>query len=182
MIAPIAISPSPQAVADAGLRLDVFRLFRVGLDLLAQRADVDAKVLHVSVRPPDLAQDHVVCQHLAGMRHQQAQQFILARRKFNLVVAHHHNASNQVHAQVAGAKDRRLALLLQPMPLRGANPRQQLFDAERLGHVVVRTEIERRHLRRLIVSAGQHDDWWSDAGFPDASDHLQPIDVRQTKV
>ena len=103
------------------------------------------------LRPPDLAQDHVVRQHLAGMRHQQPQQIVLPRRELHLLAAHRHDPPHQIDREIAGAEHRLLALLLQPMPLRRADPRQQFVDAERLRHVVVGAEIERRHLGRLVA-------------------------------
>src|SRR5215831_1778547 len=54
-----------QPVADAGLRQDVARALWIGLDLLAQRADIDPEILDVGVAAPDLPEDEAVGQHLA---------------------------------------------------------------------------------------------------------------------
>ena len=70
---------------------------------------------------PDLTQDHVVRQHLAGMRDEQPQQIVLPGREFNLVAAHRHDASYQIDREVTGAEQRLLALLLQLVSLRGAD-------------------------------------------------------------
>ena len=85
-------------------------------DLLAKRSDVHAQVLHIGLRTPHLAQDHIVRQHLAGMRHEQPQQIILPWRELHFLAAHGDDAPYQINGEVPGAEYRLLALLLQSMP------------------------------------------------------------------
>ena len=72
--------------------------------------------------------------------------------------AHGDDPAHQVDREIADPEDRPLALLLQTVAKRGAQPGEQLVDAERLGDVVVGAEIERFDLVRLVGPAGQHDD------------------------
>ena len=51
----------------------------VGLELLAELADLDAQILHVDRRRPRPAADQeLVGQHLAGVLHQHAQDVVFA--------------------------------------------------------------------------------------------------------
>src|SRR5215469_10928884 len=104
-----------QAVADALLGQDVLRPLGVGLELVAQRADIDAQVLDIGLAAPHLAQDELVGQHLAGMGNQEAQQIVLARRELYLLAAHRDDPAHQIDREIAAAEQRPLALLLQAM-------------------------------------------------------------------
>src|ERR1043166_5484228 len=64
-----------QAIADAGFGEDILRPLRVGLDLLAQLAPVDAQVLRVGKVAPQLLEQKAMGEHLTGMLYQEAQQF-----------------------------------------------------------------------------------------------------------
>ena len=57
---------------------------------------------------------------------------------------------------------------------------QQLVQAEGLGQVVVRAQVERRHLVPLLAAGGEDDD--GGLSLPDAPDHGQAIDARQAQV
>src|SRR5436190_12652273 len=65
---PVAAS-AYEAVADAGLGEEMTRLCRIGFELLAQAADVDAQVMAAldKGRPPHLAQQMTVRHDLAGV-------------------------------------------------------------------------------------------------------------------
>lgn len=60
------------AVTHAGFSEDVFRLFTDILDLLAQLSDIDAQILHVGEFTPDLTQEVLVRNDLAGVLHENA--------------------------------------------------------------------------------------------------------------
>ena len=107
---------------------------------------------------------------------------VLAWRELHFLAAHSHDAPYQINAEVPGAEYWLLALLLQPMPLRGSDPCQQFLDAEGLRHIVVGPEIQRLHLCGLVAATGQDDDRHCRANVADPPDYLKSIDVRQTKI
>ena len=63
-----------------------------------------------------------------------------------------------------------------------ADPREQLVHAERLGEVVVRTEIERLDLVALGLAGGQHDDRRVAATFRTARSRPLPVGSGQAQV
>src|SRR5579871_1012412 len=116
----------PQAIADAGLGQYELRPLRIDLDLLAELADIDPQILRIGQLVPELLEQEAMGQHLAGVLHQDAQELIFLRRQFDLALADLHDAAHQVDREIAGAKHRPLAMDLQLMPQRRAQPRQQL--------------------------------------------------------
>ena len=63
----------------------------------------------------------------------------------------------------------------------GANAGDELARAERLGHVVVRAELQPEERVELGVPRGQDDDRRR-AGGADRPDHLQPLDLGEAEV
>src|SRR5580700_12317749 len=53
--APVMLIRRAQAIADAGFGQNIFRLFDIVLDLLAQLADIDAQILRVGEVVPQFA-------------------------------------------------------------------------------------------------------------------------------
>src|SRR5947199_2959862 len=76
-----------EPVADAGFGQRELRALGIGLDLLAELADIDAQILRVSELVPQLLQEEAVGQHLAGVLHQHAQEIVLLRRQFYFALA-----------------------------------------------------------------------------------------------
>ena len=99
-------------------------------------------------------------QHAVGVARQQRQQLELLRRQPDLLVAARRRGggrsrwSGRRHCMRSTA--RRLAL--GDAPQRDADPREQFLGAERLGHVVVGADVERRDLVRLAAARRQDDD------------------------
>jgi len=91
------------------------RTFRVGFDLLPELAHIDPQILRIGQFVPQLLEQEAVGQHLAGMLHQHAQQLVFLRREFYLLVADLDDAAHQVDGQLAGSKQRALAMDLQLM-------------------------------------------------------------------
>src|SRR5579875_3043579 len=171
-----------EPVSDAGLGDDMVRALRFDLDLLPQRADIDAQILDVGFSAPDFAQNEAMSQYLAGMRNKQTQDVVLARREFHLLSADGHDSPHEIDRQIAAAKDRLLALLLKPMALGGANSGKQLVDPEWLGDVVVGAEVERLDLRAFGLAARQNDDRQCFAGLPHLPDDIQSLHVGQAEI
>jgi hypothetical protein len=61
------------------LRQNILRLLVIGFDLLAELAHVDPQILRVGEIVPQLAEQELVGEHLAGMLHQHAQQVVFLR-------------------------------------------------------------------------------------------------------
>src|SRR5690348_3042534 len=111
----------------------MLRPLQICLDLLSQRPDIDAQVLHVRFACPDLAQNHFMGQHLARMSHQESQQIVFPRREFHLSAPDRHDPANQVYSQITATEYRVFTLLLQSVPLCSADASEQLTNAEWLG-------------------------------------------------
>src|SRR5262249_12620943 len=147
-----------QAVADPRLRQDIMRTLGIGFDLLPQLPHIDAQILRVREVIPQLAEQELVGEHLAGVLHQRAQKLVFLGGQFYLLVTHLHDAPYQVDREVAGAEDRTLPVHLQLMAQRRAHAGEQFVHAERLGDVVVGAEVECLDLADLIAPARQPHD------------------------
>ena len=81
------------------------------------------------------------------------------------------------------ARDARLSSRPGPRDVaeRNTDSRQELIDPERLGHVVVGAEVERVHFVGLAAASREHDDRRPGV-LADATDHLEPISIRQVEV
>ena len=69
-----------QAITDPRFSENVLWTFGVGLDLLSQLPHIDSQILSVSQIIPQLPEQKLVGQDLAGMLHQNSQEFIFFRR------------------------------------------------------------------------------------------------------
>ena len=58
------------------------------------------------------------------MRHQETQNVIFARRKFDFTAAHGHDSAHEIDAKIAGMEHWLFTFLLQAMALRHADARQ----------------------------------------------------------
>ena len=88
------------------------------------------------------------------------QQVELLRRQLNLLAVARDVATHEIDAkQIARNKDRQLPLRLKGMAQRSAQSCHQLAHAKRLTDVVIGAEVERLHLRSLVVARRQHQDW-----------------------
>src|SRR5438445_7624784 len=153
-----ADSVDTQPVADTRLGGDVVRLVGGLLDLLPELPDIDPEILHVGRVAPDLFQDEMVGQHLAGMLHQDAQDVVFLRREFYLLALDLDDALDQIDAEVAALENRLFALLLELVPQRDADARHQFVHAERLGDIVVGAEFQSLDDAGLVGAAGEDDD------------------------
>ena len=99
--------------------------------------------------------------------------------------ARRHLLAGEVDLEVAGERDRRRRAVAgrrrARAPQRRRDPRQQLLDAERLGHVVVGAEVERGDL--VAVAAARRDDDHADGrALAHLAAELEAVDVRQHQV
>src|SRR5262249_28558237 len=147
-----------QTVSDPGFRQNVLRTFGTSLDLLPELPDIDTKILRICEVIPQLSQQESVCQYLAGMLNEQAQELVFLRRQLHLAVADLDDAPHQIDRQIADTKNRTFSLHVELMPKGGAHPGQEFIHAKRLCHIVVGPEIECVDLAGLIAAARQNHD------------------------
>ena len=134
------------------------RPLRVGLELLAELADHRRAGTGRRRRRPRPGASAAVGQHLAGVLHEQAEDVVLRGVRSTRRSPSRTMRRTRSTREVAGAEDRLLALLLQPVAQRGADAGDELLHAERLGHVVVGAEVERLDDAGLVGAARQDDD------------------------
>ena len=101
----------------------------------------------------------------------------------NLIFAQIDLALFRVQAQLARLIDgiRLRAGLLVHVPQGDADARQQLAGGEGLGQIVVRAEIEHRHLFLVLIARGDDDDRHL-RPRPQAADDLRAVEVGQTQI
>ena len=92
-----------------------------------------------------------------------------------------HASADAIDLDVAGADDRGPVGGLGSTAKRGADPRQQLVDVERLDDVVVGAAVECRQLVGLAAPHGEHDDGHG-GERSEATHRLQPVGSRQGQV
>ncbi len=142
--------------------VNVLRLFRVALDLLAQPVDVgvDRPRLDLDLVAPHLAQQLAAADHLARLGRQQGQQVELGEGQVDFFALPPDLAAVQVDDQ-AGELEACLGLLLGYHLLAaaevGPHPGQQLPDLEGLGDIVVRPHLQTDHHVDGVVLGGEHD-------------------------
>src|SRR5665213_2439071 len=171
-----------QPVTDAGFGQDVLGTVWLGLDLLPQLADIDAQVLRVGQRIPQLTKQEFVRQNLAGVLDQDAQQFVFLGSEPHLGATHLDDAPHKVDRQIADTEYRPLAVDLKLMAHRGAHAGEQLLHAEGLGNVIVCAEVERSDLGALVPPAGKHDDGDALVAPADHAQELKALYVREAEI
>ena len=133
---------------------------RVALDLGAQLADEHAQILRVVLvrRAPDGGEDLAVGHHPAGVgasahsrSYSRGVSLIGGAVARDQALVHVDDEAIDLDARL----DRRAAL---GVAQRGAQPRQQFADGERLFDVIVGAEVERRDLFRLAVARRKDED------------------------
>jgi hypothetical protein len=87
------------------------------------------------------------------MRHQQAEDVVFLGRELHLLTPKLHDTTGEIDREVARNEHRSLASLLEAVPECSRDPRNEFLHAERLGHVVVRAQVECLHLPLLVAPA-----------------------------
>ena len=158
------------------------RAFGIGFDLLSQLAHIDAQILRISQIVPQLAEQKLVGEHLAGMLNQHAQELVLLGRELYFLVAQLDDAPHEINRQITDTENRPLALGLQLVTKRCPHAREKLIHAEGLGHVVVGPEIERLDLAGFVTPARQHHDRHALVARPHHSQQIEPLHVGQPQI
>src|ERR1700757_2408367 len=116
------------------------------------------------------------------MGSEKLQQIKFSGRETYVGTAQGGDTAHNVQADIADLDSRVVVGRLHSVSLQDPDPRQKFLDAEGLGDVVVGTEVERGDLRALVGTARQDDDRDIGLGVADAADHLQAVDIGQSKV
>ena len=106
-----------------------------------------------------------------AVAHQRAQEVELDRGQVNLLASDGDTVGSLIQFEPVRAKHRLGRRPGARAAQRGAQAGDQLVGAERLGHVVVGTRVERPHLLLLLSQRGQHEDR-----------HLRPLADRAADV
>ncbi len=118
-----------------------------------------------------------IATRLAGERREQLE---LGARQRNQPPGHLSPEAGNVEDDVAGpdhVAGRRASVTAQDR----AHASDELTWTERLGHVVVGTQLEADHLVGLVIAGGEHDD--RDPGVAsEATRHLEPVEPRKPEV
>src|ERR1700730_14278672 len=116
------------------------------------------------------------------MRHHETQNVKFTWRKLDFLPAHRDNPAHEIDAEIASVKHWLFAFLLQPMPLRHADTREELINTERLRDIIVSAEIERRDLGAFVVTARQDYNRQGPSAIADLLDDIEAIHIGQTEV
>ena len=127
-------------------------------ELAAKLTDKDAQILRLMRRlgSPYGRQQGAMGEGLAGMPRQVEEQLELRGRQVQAFAVHrgrvrgHQSRSRRSRWRFRGPVRRASQV--------GPHARQQLLNAERLGHIVVRAGVERLNLRSFLIAHREHDD------------------------
>src|SRR5262245_20735791 len=148
------------------------------LDLVPELADVNAESLRIDRRGPELIEKEAMREHLSRMLYHDSKQVIFLWRELDFLAAHFDDTTYQIDGQIAKFEDRMLALYVELVPQRRPDAGEQFLHAERLGHVIVGSLIERLDLGRLIAPTGQYDDRQVCSPGADLAQQLEALHVR----
>jgi hypothetical protein len=87
-----------QSIADAGLSQYVSWPLRIGFELLAKLANMDAQILDITpgINPPNLLQQLAMRQNSSGMEGKLLKYIVFSGRKPDLAATHRNDAPHQV--------------------------------------------------------------------------------------
>ncbi len=107
---------------------------------------------------PDLLQQLLVGEHIAGMLREDLQQAVFLRRQRQAFFVDEDVAGREIDFQPIDPHDAVAGRGARLAPEHDLGPRQQLGHAERLGDVVVGAELEQPHFLHLARLYRQDDD------------------------
>src|SRR4051794_27353602 len=156
-------------------------VLRVALDLGPQPLDVHVDQPGVGGVPvaPDLLQQHLAGEDLAGFAGQRDQQVELQRGERDLLAVADHLVRGHVDGDLADGQ--LLGRLVLGAPDPGPDPGHQLLRLERLDHVVVRAGLQAQHDVDGVALRGQHDDRHAGLGA-DGPAHVDAVHPGEHQV
>lgn len=180
-----------ERIAHAVYRLDVPRIAVVPFDLHPQPADVDIHRPRVAqvVRPPHLFQNLVPGEHDAPVAHQMEEEIVFTRKQMDGPSIALHRPRDRIDNQ-AVCLYRTLPPVRSRAQLdaaeRSTNASEQLAEGKRLDHVIVSAQLEPEYTVYLIVTCGDHNNWYRRRGshhpaYIEAV-HLGQHDIQQHQI
>src|SRR5262249_24089143 len=137
----------------------------VGLDLLAQRCDVDvygSSRWHRIVAP-DLVKQLIARQQRVPMLHEIPQKLVLEGREGQRLARPENPRSAKVYSDIAESESlSRAPRVRAAAPQQRFDPREKLDDLKRLDEIVVCTELQTDDAVRHLAARGQHENRHSD--------------------
>jgi soluble P-type ATPase len=175
-----------EAVTEARLGDDQRRVAGILLDAPPQLRDLHAQVVgggSVGVAP-DLRHERAVSHQSPGVPCEAGEQRELRRSELHGLAAHARGVLGEVERDGPALDLRRFRPRIRGPGVAQSHPHpgEQLPDGERLGHVVVRAEVERLDLHGILALRGQHDDRQRRVEHAHAPDHLEAVDAGQAEV
>ena len=178
----------PHAVAHAHLREDVLRVAGGRLDLAADVGHVHPQdlVVGLGLGAPQLADDEVVGQDLAGVLAQQGHDLVLVDGETGVFAVHQYLMLVVVDGQVAGDElaglgDLGIGQGGAGVADGGADAGQQFRRAEGLHQIVVCAVVQGLHLVMLVISRGNHHHRQI-GPLAHGLQHLHAVHVRQSQI
>jgi len=154
--------PWLEAVPDPRFRHNIARSAILALKLLAQMPHENPEVLRLlhAILSPDSRKQCSMGDHLIGIPREIHKQIELFRSEMNVTVAYANRACLHIDVKIADFNQVGFRLFPCGRPSQsGSHPCQQFIHIEWLGHIVIRTRIERLNLGTLISFHRKHDDW-----------------------
>src|SRR5258707_12581523 len=118
--------------------------------------DLDDIVISNIVVAPDASQNSLALEHLARMHQEQFQQFKLARGQIDGTLVARDKTCGAI--QRDSLKREYVAKVLSLPPQHCPHPRHQFLKSKRLGHIIVRTDIQSGYAVLDLVSGRKHND------------------------
>src|SRR5579875_1037912 len=145
----------PEDVARPAYRLDESGLAAL-LELVPEVADIDLE--HVGIAPkivsPDLLEDHIPREHLAGMPHKEGEEFVLLGCQLDDPIPAHRFPARRIKLEIAKGENgagRAVAAAKERTDAGG-----QLFKGKRLDQVIIGAGIQASDPIWYLVTRGQH--------------------------
>src|SRR5690606_18538622 len=126
---------------------------------------------------PDLFQDLLPGHHLTGVLHEHAQQLELLVRQLHFPFVDQHSPSRQVQAHPGGLQGFR-----GPAAQQGSDAGHQFRQAERFGHVIVRSGVQAHDEINLIGAGGEHQHRQAAALGSQPPADLQAVHSREAQI
>ena len=142
---------------------------------------VDRPLVRLEGDPVDGVEELRPGEHPSRLAGHGGEELELGGGEVHALTAHGHEHPSQVELEIADMEDVLGARGRLRAPEHRAHSRHELPRAERLGHVVVSTELKADEGVRFVGPGGEHDD--GQAARPaDRAGHVQAVAVRQSQV
>jgi hypothetical protein len=175
--------PAQQPITNPCFSHDKSRPRRIIRQFLPQMPHHNPQIMAVlgMCRPPDILEQLLLGDHSPRMPRQLRQHrvFLAGQRHFDAV--EQHPPIGQIHRQRTETQCRQLGLPRRCLTQQGANPSEELLNAERLGHVVIGAAIQCLDFLPFAGAHRQHQ-YRRRGPLAKLAQHLLAVHVRQAEV